>query len=453
LLEVKTKVEELPESRVRLEVEVPEEDVQHALEHAASDLAGSLRIPGFRKGKVPTRVVAARVGRDALWEEAMRSHLEGWFWTAAATSGIRPVASPEVDAVDGPPTQGGPFRFTATVAVVPKPELPDWTTLEVGAAEADVPTEVVDSELDRVRESVAELTPADRPVQPGDTVVVDIVGDEAGEQRGYVVELGSGRLLDEIETSLVGMSAGETNAVEFELTEEQKSTVEITVTEVKEKVLPPLDDELAQAASEFDTLAELRADIERELREQLEEDLETQFREDAIDALVAATTIDSIDPLVERRTADLAAGLARSLERRGVPLEAFLTMTGQTQEQLVERLRGEAEQSVRRELVLDAVADRTAVEVTDEEVESVIREQAEAAGDDPAAMVTAVREGSAFEQLRADLRLRRALDEVVREVKRIPVELAHAREKLWTPEKEKAGAKMNIWTPGSEEPA
>jgi trigger factor len=450
---MRTKVEELPESRVRLEVEVPEADVRHALEHAASDLAGSLRIPGFRKGKVPTKVVAARVGRNALWEEAVRSHLEGWFWAAAATSGIRPVASPEVDADDGPPSEGGPFRFTATVAVVPKPELPDWKTLEVGVPEAEVPAELVDSELDRVRESVADLTPADRPVQPGDTVLVDIVGDEAGVQRDYVVELGSGRLLDEIETGLVGMSAGETKAVEFDLAEDRKGAVEVTVTEVNEKVLPPLDDELAQAASEFDTLADLRTDIERELREQLDEEVETKFREDAIDALVSATTIESVEPLVERRTADLAAGLARSLERRGIPLEAFLTMTGQTQEQLVERLRGEAEQAVRRELVLDAVADRAGVVVTDEEVESVIREQSEAAGDDPDAMVVAVREGAGFEQLRADLRLRRALDEVVREVKRIPVELARAREKLWTPEKEKAGAKMNIWTPGSEEPA
>lgn len=140
---MRTKVEELPESRVRLQVEVPEDDVKHALEHAASDLAGSLRIPGFRKGKVPPKVVAARVGREALWEEAVRSHLDSWFWTAAASSGIHPVASPEVETVEGPPSEGDPFRFTATVAVVPKPQLPDWTTIEVGAAEAEIPAELV----------------------------------------------------------------------------------------------------------------------------------------------------------------------------------------------------------------------------------------------------------------------------------------------------------------------
>ena len=207
-LAVRTKVEELPESRVRLEVEVPEEDVQHAMEHAASDLAASLRIPGFRKGKAPVQVVAARVGREALWEEAVRSHLDGWFWNAAATSGVRPVASPEVDVGDGPPAEGEGFRFTATVSVVPKPELADWTELEVGVPEAEVPEELVDAELERLRATVAELSPVDdRPAQPGDVVVVDMEGEEIGAtQRDYVVELGSGRLVDEIEEALVGMS-------------------------------------------------------------------------------------------------------------------------------------------------------------------------------------------------------------------------------------------------------
>ena len=222
-LAVRTKVEELPESRVRLEVEVPEEDVRHALEHAASDLAASLRIPGFRKGKAPVRVVAARVGREALWEEAVRSHLDGWFWNAAATSGVRPVASPEVDVGDGPPEEGETFRFTATVAVVPKPELADWTELEVGVPEAEVPAEAVDAELDILRGSVADLAPVDhRPAQPGDVVVLDMEGDEIGaRQRDYVVEVGSGRLVDEIEAELVGMSAGEGKEIEFELADER----------------------------------------------------------------------------------------------------------------------------------------------------------------------------------------------------------------------------------------
>jgi trigger factor len=451
-LAVRTKVEELPESRVRLEVEVPKEDVEHALEHAASDLAASLRIPGFRKGKAPVRVVAARVGREALWEEAVRSHLDGWFWNAAATSGVRPVASPEVDVGDAPPEEGEGFRFTATVAVVPTPDIADWKELEVGVAEAEVPDELVDAELERLRATVAELSPVDgRPTEPGDVVVLDMDGEEIGAaQRDYVVEVGSGRLVDEIEASLVGMSAGETKDVEFELADERKANVSLTVNEVQEKVLPPLDDELARGASEFETLAELRSDIEARLREQLEDELELKLRQDAVDALVEGSTFDSIEPMVERRTAELATGFVRSLERRGIGLETYLAMTGQGQQELIDRLRAEAEQALKRELALEAIADQLELEVTDEEIEEIVRREAEETGEDPEAVLAAAREGPAFEQLRGDLRMRKALDEVVAGVKRIPVELARAREKLWTPEKEKAPTGMKIWTPGSE---
>ena len=449
---MKTKVEELPESRVRLEVEVPEEAVKHALEHAASDLAESLRIPGFRKGKAPVRVVAARVGREALWEEAVRSHLDGWFWSAAATSGVRPIANPEVEVGDGPPSDGETFRFTATVSVVPKPRLGDWKELEVAAPEPEVSAEVVDAELERLREMAAELAPVEhRSAQPDDVVVLDLDGEQIGTtQRDYVVEVGRGRLVDEIESALVGMTAGETKEVEFELADEQTASVEVTAKEIKEKVLPPLDDELAQAVSEFETLAELRSDIEAQLREQLDTELELLLRQNAADALVDASSFDSLDPMVERRTAELAAGFVRSIERRGIPLEAYLAMTGQSQEQIVERLRGEAEGSLKRELVLDAVADELGLEVTDEEIEALIREQAEEAGEDPEAVLVSARESAGFEQLRGDLRMRKALDEVIKGVKRIPVELARAREQLWTPEKENAPTEMKIWTPGSE---
>ena len=449
---MKTKVEELPESRVRLEVEVPEEAVKHALEHAASDLAESLRIPGFRKGKAPVRVVAARVGREALWEEAVRSHLDGWFWSAAATSGVRPIANPEVEVADGPPSDGETFRFTATVAVVPKPTLGDWKELEVAAPEPEVPADVVEAELERLREMAAELAPVEhRSAQPDDVVVLDLDGEQIGTtQRDYVVEVGRGRLVDEIESALVGMTAGETREVEFELADDTTASVEVTAKEIKEKVLPPLDDELAQAVSEFETLAELRSDIEGQLREQLDTELELLLRQNAADALVDASSFDSLDPMVERRTAELASGFVRSIERRGVPLETYLAMTGQSQEQIVERLRGEAESSLKRELVLDAVADELGLAVSDEEIETLIREQAEEAGEDPEAVLVSARESAGFEQLRGDLRMRKALDEVIKGVKRIPVELARAREKLWTPEKEKGPTETKIWTPGSE---
>jgi trigger factor len=444
---VKTTVEELPESRVRLDIEVPQADLQHAFEHAASDMAGSVRVPGFRQGKAPLQVVVARVGREAVWQEALKSHLDSWFWTAAEDSGIRPVATPEVQ-FEGLPDDEVPFKFSATVAVLPKPEVADWTELEVPAPEPEVPAELVDNELERIREAVAELVPVDRrPVQPGDTAVIDITGDGLPAQRDFVVEVGAGWLLPELDEALVGMSVGETKSVELGEGEETTS-IELGVKEIKEKVLPELDDELAKAATEFDTLADLRADIESRLGEQLEEELTITLREAAIDALVDASQVETVEALVERRTAELWAGMARSLERRGISAETYLTMSGQSAEELVGRLHAEAERSLQRELVLDAVASKLEIQIPDEDVDELIREQA---GDEPDEAKRLLQESGGYEKLRADLRLKQALDEVVAGVKRIPVELARAREKLWTPEKEKGSKGMNIWTPSSEE--
>lgn len=448
---MKTQIEELPESKVRLAVEVPEADVKHAYEHAASDLAGSIRVPGFRKGHVPAQVVMARVGRAAVWEEAVRSHIDTWFWNAATDSGIRPISTPEVE-YDGLPGDNDTFSFTATVAVLPEPELGDWTTLEVPGAEAEVPEELVAEELEALRTSVAELVPVtDRPVLEGDTVVLDLLGDETGAQRDYVAEVGDGRLIEPIEAALPGMKAGESKTVQLRVDEERTTDVEVTVKEVKEKALPELDDDLARAASEFETLAELRGDLEARLREQLEEELDARFRENAVDALVDVSDVGPIEPLVERRSAELLTGLVRSLERRGISFQTYLAMTGQPQDAVVARLREQAAQAVKRELVLDAVAKRLGTEVSDEEVDELIHAQAAEVGEEPERIGTVMRETGGFEQLRADLRLKKALDEVVAQVRRIPVELAQAREKLWTPEKEKAGAGMKIWTPGSEE--
>jgi trigger factor len=453
-----TQVEELPDNRVRLTVDVPQADLRHAVEHATSDLARSVKIPGFRKGKVPTQVLEARIGRERIFSEAVESHIGGWFLNAAATTRIRPVAAPEYD-YDLPGSEDDEFSFTATVSVQPKPEPADWTALEVPYAEPEVPKEVVDEELEALRASVAELAPAEgRPARTGDVLVIDVIAQSKdgapGEgQRDLVVELGAGRLLEEIERALTGASPGESK--ELELAQPDGSTAKATITlkELKEKVLPALDDELARAASEFDTLDELRADIEQRIRDVLEEQAETDFRASAADLLVQASGVEAAGPLVEARTRELLNAFARSLERRGINPEAYLQLSGQTGEQLVERLHLEAQQSVARELVLEAVADKLGLEVSDAEIEELIREQAETHGDDPDEAVSQVIAGGAQEALRGDLRLRKALDRVASEAKRVPVDLARARESIWTPEKESPPTETKLWTPGSKEPA
>ena len=445
---VQATVERLPEDKVRLSVEVPQHDLEHAVDHAASDLAGSAKVPGFRKGKVPLPVLIARVGKERLMDEAISSHIGGWFRNAATSARIHPIAQPDYE-YELPESAEGPFTFTATVAVQPKVELPDWTTLEVPRPDSQVPTELVDAEVDALRDSIAELTPVEgRPAAEGDVLVVDVVSPSGEARRDMVVELGAGRMVDELEDALTGMSPGETKEVEHELADESRATLTVTLNEVKEKVLPPADDDLARAASEFDTLAELRADIEGRLQEHIDAEIESGFRAATADILVQASGVQPSGPLVDARANELLGGFLRTLENRGISPETYLTASNQTPEQLRDQLRAEAARSVGRELVLDAVAEQLGIEVSDEEIASALRDQGESDETVAEVMSSPLRDS-----IREDLRLRYALDRVSEEVKPIPLDLAAAREKLWTPEQEKTPQETTIWTPGRKDPA
>ncbi len=444
-------VEELGGNRVRLTIDVSPHELEHAVEHAASDLEGSVRIPGFRKGKVPRQVLLANVGRDRLWVEAVESHIGGWFWNAAARSRLRPVATPEYD-FELPETETEPWSFSATVEVQPTPEIVDWTTLEVPRAESSVPDELVQAEIDALRSSIAELVPADdRPAQEGDTVVVDLAGADGTGQSDTVVELGSGRLVPEIESALIGASVGDTRKVRYDLADERETTVDVTLKHVNEKVLAEADDELARSASEFDTLAELRADIEGRVRAAVDERIDAAFRAAAVDELVRASNVQGAGPLVETRARELLNGFVRSLSNRGLSPEAYFQATGQTPELLTAQIRAEAAQSVARELALEAVAEKAGLVVSDDEVKDLIREQAEASGDDAEEMIADIWAHGHQEALREDLRMRAALERLAADVKPIAPEAHAAREAIWTPDKEKPAGETKLWTPGSEE--
>ncbi len=446
-----TQVEELGENRVRLTVDVTPHELHHAVEHAADDLAGSVKIPGFRKGKVPRPVLLAHVGNDRLWAEAVESHIGGWFWSAAARSRLRPVTPPEY-VFDLPSGHEEPWSFSATVEVQPTPEIVDWTTLEVPRAESQVPEELVTQELEALRQTVAELVPADeREARDGDTLVIDLSGEDGESQSDTVVELGSGRLVEEVEAALVGAKVGETREVRYELADGSTAAVAVTVKHVNEKVLPEVDDDLARSATEFDTIAEWRADVEGRIREAVDAEIDAQFRAAAVDELVRASNVQGAGPLVEARARELLNGFLRSLAGRGITAEAYFQVTGQTPETLTAQIRAEAAHSVARELALEAVAERAGIVVTDDDVKALIREQAEAVGDDPEQVIADVWAHGHQESLREDLRLKAALDRLAADVKPIAPELAEAREAIWTPDKEKPTGETKLWTPGSEE--
>jgi trigger factor len=442
-------VEELADNRIRLTVDVPGADVHHAVEHAASDLASSVKIPGFRKGKVPTPVLVSRIGKERLFSEAIESHISGWFWNAAARERIRPVEQPELD-YELPASEHEDWSFTATVSVLPKPEVADWSKVQVPYEAPGVPDDLVEHELNVLRSTVAELAPVEgRPAESGDTLVLDLVRDD-GAQRDYVVELGAGRLVPELEEQLIGMSAGETKEIAFERSsEDEPMSIRVTLKEIKEKILPELDDELARSASEFNTLAELRSDVEERIREQVEAEAEETFRRATLDRLVEASQVEVSGPLVEARTRTLLRELDGVLQRSGGSLEAYLQLSGDSPEEFIARLRDQAAASVAGELLLEAVADQLEIQVDDEEVDQAFRDRFEE-GDK---VIEQARAAGAYDTERESMRLARALDRITAEVERVPPEQAAAREAIWTPDKENPTEKPKLWTPGNKEPA
>ncbi len=439
-------VEQLSDDKVKLTVDVPAHDVHHAVEHAANDLAASVRIPGFRKGKVPMPILIQRVGKERLYSEAVESHIGGWFWNAATAARVNPIAQPKYE-YELPASESENWSFSATVEVQPKPDPADWTQLEVPKVEAEVPEEAVQAELDALQKTVGELVPVEgRPAEDGDTAIVDLIAEDGSAQRDYVVDLGSERLVEEIENGIRGLATGDSREIAYELADGTRRTTTVTLKDLKQRVLPPLDDELAKSASEFDTLNELRGEIEGRLRAEVEEELDGLFRAAAVDELVKATKFQAAGPLVEARTRELLNGLARSLQARGIDANAYLQLTGQSPEVLEGRLRAEAALSVAREVVLEAVADKLEIQVTDDE----IRDELRAAGESEEDIEQFVAEGGA-DRVRDDIRLKKALDRVAAEVKPIAPELYEAREALWTPEQEQAAEPPKLWTPGSKE--
>ncbi len=448
---VETNVAELAQDRVRLTVEVPSTDIKHAVEHAGADLAERTKVPGFRAGKVPMPILVRRLGKERIYTEAVETHVGGWLRAAVASKRLRPVSEPKFD-YELPVSTDSGWSFSAEFDLQSLPKLADWRKLEVGKGEAEIPDGLLERELDALRASVAQLVPVEgRSVQLGDTLVVDFVSEGEEESRDQVVELGAGKLTRELEQGLIGTEAGESREIPFFLTDGSTSTVKVTVKEIMEKDLPPLDDELARAASEFETLGELHSEIEGRLLAQAEAERDIAFREAAVDALVDASNVDVHPVLVEERARALLANLVRSLEQRGMNLDLYLQLTGQDAGQLVEEVRVEARRSIARELVLEAGADKLKIKISDNEIEELVREQSGATGEDADELVADIWRQGRHEELREDMRMSAALDRICEEVKPIPLAQAEAREQIWTPGKEKPASATKLWTPGSEE--
>jgi trigger factor len=468
---MKTELTELPESRVRLDVSVEADVVAKRMDRAAKQLAGEMKLPGFRKGKVPPQLVIQRIGREAVVEQAVRDSLPEWYEEAITASGIVTVGDPKLD-VDDLPDEGEALGFSIEIGVRPKATLGEYKELEVGRPEPEVPEEAIDEEINRIREGFGSLNPVDRAAQEGDVVVIDYEGSVDGEvfpggaDTGANIELGAGRLVPGFEEGLTGLSAGDEKSLDITFPDDygaedlagKAAVFKVKVQEVREKELPELDDDFAQSASEFDTLAELRDEIRTRMAEIIEQRSELEFRDAAVEAAADNATVEIPHDLVHARAHELWERFERTLAARGIDPQMYAQMQGRDRHEMISEGDEAAEKTLRREATLAAVAEAEDIQPTDEELIEAL-----GPGDGkqkPEKVLAKLREVGRDALLREEVRLRKAAELIADAAKPIPVAQADAREAIWTPEKGEEGDASSaegepesetpgkLWTPG-----
>jgi trigger factor len=473
-----TTVTELPESRVRVEVQVPPQEVQSRVEHKARQLGRELKLPGFRRGKVPAPLVIQRVGREAVLEEAVRDTLGSWYADAILAAGIVPVGDPQLDLGDLPP-QGQALRFSIEIGVLPTAQLGEYKGLEVGRGEPTADEQLVDQEVERLRERLAKLHTVERPAESGDFVVIDYVGSlvresgeqepfEGGEGRDQLVELGSDSLIPGFEDALVGAAEGDTRTVALDFPADygheqlagRPASFAVTLKEVKRKDLPELNEDFAIDAG-FDTVEDLRQDIRTRLLEVDEQRVQSEFRDAALDAAVAQASVQVPPALIESRAQEMWERMLHSLSHRGITRETYLQIDGRPEQEILAELAPDAERALRREALLTAVVAAEGIDPSEPAVLEALTPTAEREGVAPEELLARLRDSGRLEELREDLAARQAIDLIASEAVAIPLKQAKAREQLWTPEQPvqtdpasavaKAGAATpapgRLWTP------
>jgi trigger factor len=460
---MKTTVNKLEDSRVKVDVEVPGEVLEEAIQKTAAKLGTSMKIPGFRKGKVPPEMVIQKAGRGAVMTEAIEESLADWYSDAMLDAAVEPVGNPSIN-MEKVPAEGEPLEFSIEVGVLPSGKLTDYKGLEVGQEEIVVPPDTIDAELERVRQGFAKLNTVDREARDGDAVLMDFEGKidgepfEGGSGKDYMLQLGAGRVVPGFEEALAGVKAGDTVQANFEFPDDYHSedlrgkpaTFDIEVKEVREKELPDLDDSFAVEASEFDTLAELRSHIEERVRGVLEGQAEEGFRQRALDAAAEKVEIELSDDLISGRAGESWARTARQMAQQGVDPDRYIEAQNTTLEELLEQAKPEARLSLLREAALDAVVEAENIEVTEEEMLDALKPppgHEDHGHPEPAEALAELRETGRDRMVERDLKMRKALDVIADSAKPIPLEQAEAREEMWTPDKERKAA-GGLWTPG-----
>ncbi len=460
---VKTKTKELPESRVRVDVEVAANDVQAQLELASGSLGKDLKMPGFRKGKVPPDIVLKRLGREAVFQQMLRDSLEDMYRRALMTAEIGPIGEPKFEFGEMP-NSGEALNFSIEVGVRPKTKLGKYKGIEAGKREIEVSKESVDEEIERLRQSVAQLEPVERSLKEGDYSVLDFEGKVDGEvfdggvARDYSLEIGSNSLLEGFEEQLIGASADEERQVEIVFPDDyredrlagKKAVFDVKVKAVQEVTLPDTEDELARQVSEFDTIGELRSDIEEKLGQVQERSIEQEYIEAVLDSAVKESEVDLPDDIVYARAHEMWHQMEHKLQQQGISPDKYAEIVGKDQEQVLEDLKVSAARDLKRESLLVAVVEKENLQVADDELLDAIGSATQGDEVSPSDLLEQLESSGQDKAFREDLVTRKAAKFLTEASKAISVERAQAKDKLWNPEKEKPGEGAEIWTPGDK---
>ncbi|MEU4894744.1 trigger factor [Streptomyces sp. NPDC044780] len=423
---MKSAVENLNPTRVRLTVEVPFEELKPSLDAAYKKINQQVTVPGFRKGKIPARIIDQRFGRGAVLEEAVNDALPKFYTDAVNEGELNPLGQPEVDITELKDNEL--LTFTAEVDIRPTIEIPDYSGIEVTVDSVEVTDEDIDKSVEQLRERFATTSAVERAAAEGDVVVIDLEAKVDGEvledgvANGVTYTIGSGELLDGIDEAVTGLEAGGEATFTSELkggsAQGKEAEVTVKVSEVKARELPELDDDFAQLASEFDTLEEMRADSRKRLERSKKFEQATQAQEKVLDALLALVEVPIPEKLLEDEINTRKHNLEHhQLGQMGLNLDSYLQMQGKTAEEFDAELKEQAEKGIRTQFVLDELVNKEQLSVGQEELTEHLMRRAQSSGMSPDQFAQAVVEGGQVPMLVGEVARGKALAVVVEAAK------------------------------------
>ena len=383
-------VEKLEKNMAKLTIEASAEDLEKAIEKAYQKQKKQISIPGFRKGKVPRQMVEKMYGKEVFYEDAANELIPDAYDKALEECEEDIVSSPKIEVTQI--EAGKPFVFTATVALKPEVKLGKYKGVKISKIDSEVTEEEIDAEIEREREKNARnISVEDRPVKDGDMTTLDFEGFvdgvafEGGKGENYPLTIGSGAFIPGFEEQLVGAEIGKEVEVKVTFPEDyqaenlkgKEAVFKCTIKEIKEKELPELDDEFAGEVSEFDTMAEYREDVKKNLAEKKEKDAKNAREEAAVKAAVEVSEMEIPDAMLETQQRQMVDEFAQRITMQGLSMEQYFQFTGTNYQKMVEQVKPQAEERIRARLVLEAIVKAEKIEATEEDYEKELETMAE----------------------------------------------------------------------------